>query len=66
MNLRKTWQRTALWLGIGWSILWSIVLAVLPLIQQLNLTVITIIVKGFDLIITNSYYHIFNRLDSIN
>ena len=37
MNLRKTWQRTALWLGIGWSILWSLVLADLPLIQQLDL-----------------------------
>lgn len=37
MNLRKTWQRTALWLGIGWSLLWSVVLADLPLIQQLDL-----------------------------
>jgi CHASE2 domain-containing sensor protein len=38
MVLRKTWQRTALWLGIGWSILWSIVLSELPLIQQLDLS----------------------------
>lgn len=37
MLLRKTWQRTALWLGIGWSLLWSIVLVDLPLIQQLDL-----------------------------
>jgi CHASE2 domain-containing sensor protein len=38
MNLRKTWQRTALWLGIGWSLLWSLLLSELPLIQQLDLS----------------------------
>ncbi|PSB01729.1 sensor histidine kinase [Merismopedia glauca] len=38
MALRKTWQRTALWLGIGWSILWSVILGDLPLIQQLDLS----------------------------
>ena len=37
MLLRKTWQRTALWLGIGWSLLWSVLLSELPLIQQLDL-----------------------------
>ncbi|WP_019500190.1 CHASE2 domain-containing protein [Pseudanabaena sp. PCC 6802] len=37
MILRKAWQRTALWLGIGWSLLWSVVLSDLPLIQQLDL-----------------------------
>jgi CHASE2 domain-containing sensor protein len=37
MILRKTWQRTALWLGIGWSLLWSLLLSELPLIQQLDL-----------------------------
>lgn len=37
MTLRKTWQHTALWLGIGYSLLWSAVLSDLPLIQQLNL-----------------------------
>ncbi|MFB2980199.1 CHASE2 domain-containing protein [Microseira sp. BLCC-F43] len=37
MVLRKTWQATGLWLGIGWSILWSVVLSELPLIQQLDL-----------------------------
>jgi hypothetical protein len=38
MNLRKAWQRTALWLGIGWSLLWSLLLSELPLIQQLDLS----------------------------
>jgi signal transduction histidine kinase len=38
MVLRKTWQRTALWLGIGWSLLWSVVLSDLPLIQHLDLS----------------------------
>jgi signal transduction histidine kinase len=38
MILRKTWQRTALWLGIGLSLLWSILLSELPLIQQLDLS----------------------------
>ncbi|OKH39705.1 hypothetical protein NIES2119_05465 [[Phormidium ambiguum] IAM M-71] len=37
MALRKTWQITALWLGIGWSFLWSVLLSELPLIQQLDL-----------------------------
>ena len=37
MVLRKAWQSTALWLGIGWSILWSVVLSELPLMQQLDL-----------------------------
>ena len=37
MLLRKTWQRTALWLGIGWSLLWSLLLSELPLIHQLDL-----------------------------
>lgn len=37
MTLRKTWQHTALWLGIGYSLLWSAVLSELPLIQQLDL-----------------------------
>lgn len=38
MVLRKAWQRTALWLGIGWSLLWSVLLSELPLIQQLDLS----------------------------
>lgn len=37
MALRKTWQITALWLGIGWSLLWSVLLSELPVIQQLDL-----------------------------
>ena len=37
MVLRKAWQSTALWLGIGWSILWSVVVSELPLMQQLDL-----------------------------
>lgn len=37
MVLRKAWQRTALWLGIGWSLLWSVLLSELPVIQQLDL-----------------------------
>lgn len=38
MIFRKAWQRTALWLGIGWSLLWSVLLSELPLIQQLDLS----------------------------
>ncbi|MEE3719811.1 CHASE2 domain-containing protein [Tumidithrix elongata RA019] len=38
MALRKAWQRTALWLGIGWSLLWSLILFDLPLVQQLDLS----------------------------
>ncbi len=38
MIFRKAWQRTALWLGIGWSLLWSLLLSELPLIQQLDLS----------------------------
>ncbi|MCU0541222.1 MAG: CHASE2 domain-containing protein [Oscillatoriaceae cyanobacterium Prado104] len=38
MILRKTWQRTALWLGIGWSLWWSVLLSELPLIQHLDLS----------------------------
>jgi len=37
MTLRKTWQRTAVWLGIGWSLIWCAVLSDLPLIQRLDL-----------------------------
>ncbi|HLO50137.1 MAG TPA: CHASE2 domain-containing protein [Kamptonema sp.] len=37
MILHKKWQRTALSLGIGWSLLWSVFLSDLPLIQQLDL-----------------------------
>jgi CHASE2 domain-containing sensor protein len=38
MIFRKAWQRTALWLGIGWSLLWSLLLSELPLIHQLDLS----------------------------
>ncbi|NJK58030.1 MAG: hypothetical protein HC939_19605 [Pleurocapsa sp. SU_5_0] len=38
MIFHKASQRTALWLGIGWSLLWSLLLSELPLIQQLDLS----------------------------
>jgi signal transduction histidine kinase len=37
MILRTAWHRTALGLGIGWSLLWSLVLWDLPFNQQLDL-----------------------------
>ena len=38
MISRKTWQRTALWLGIGWSIFWSAIFSDLFLIPHFHLT----------------------------
>ena len=37
MIARKTWTRTALWLGIGWSIFWSGIFSDLFLIPHLHL-----------------------------
>jgi signal transduction histidine kinase len=37
MILYKTWHQTALGLGLGWSLLWSLVLPKLPFMPQLNL-----------------------------
>ena len=36
MISRKTWTRTALWLGIGWSIFWSAIFSDLFLISHLH------------------------------
>lgn len=37
MIFRKTWTRTNLWLGIGWSIFWSAIFSNLFLIPRFNL-----------------------------
>jgi signal transduction histidine kinase len=39
MTVRKTWRNTAVWLGIAWSLLWSIILVNVPLVQKLELDI---------------------------
>jgi CHASE2 domain-containing sensor protein len=36
MILHKIWQRIALWLGLGWGVLWGLVLSELSFTQQLD------------------------------
>ena len=39
MVFRKSWQKIAFGLGIGWSLVWSIIFSDIPLIQKLELNI---------------------------